>query len=93
VAETFTGNPFTDSFVADNTFIRTFDENIEDGELIWHRDRKDRVIKVIEGVNWKIQYDNHLPQTLEPGKWYYVKKEQYHRVHKGNGKLVIEIQE
>ena len=93
MVETFTGNPFSDSFVADNTFIRTFDESVEDGELIWHKDRKDRVIKVIEGVDWKIQYDNQLPQILEHDKWYYIKKEQYHRVHRGKGKLVIEIQE
>ena len=91
--ETFIGNTFTDSFVADNTFIRTFDENVDDGELIWHKDRKDRVIKVIEGVDWKLQKDNQLPMVLEPGTWYYIKKEQYHRLLKGIGKLKLEIQE
>jgi hypothetical protein len=91
--EIFTGNPFSDSFVSENRFKRVFDEQVDDGELIWHKDRKDRVIYVIESNGWKIQYDNQLPIDLVNGNTYYVEKENYHRVHKGKGNLVIEIQQ
>jgi len=91
--ETFIGNPFSDSFVSENKFVRTFDEQVDNKELIWHKDKKDRTIYVLESNGWKIQYDNQLPIDLVNGQTYYVKKESYHRVHKGTGKLVVEIQE
>jgi len=92
--ETFIGNnPFSDSFVSENRIKRIFDEQVDNGELIWHRDRKDRVIYVLQGSGWKIQYDNQLPIELVDGQTYYVKKESFHRVHKGIGKLIIEIEE
>jgi hypothetical protein len=91
--EIFTGNPFSDSFVSENRFKRVFDEQVDNSELIWHKDKEDRVIYVIESNSWKIQYDNQLPIDLVNGNTYYVKKENYHRVHKGKGNLVIEIQQ
>ena len=91
--ETFIGNPFSDSFVSENKFVRTFDEQVDNEELIWHKDKKDRIIYVLKSNGWKIQYDNQLPIELVNGQTYYVKKESYHRVHKGIGKLVVEIQE
>ena len=91
--EIFTGNPFSDSFVSENRFKRVFDEQVDNSELIWHKDKEDRVIYVIESNGWKIQYDNQLPIDLVNGNTYYVKKENYHRVHKGKGNLVIEIQQ
>ncbi len=91
--EIFTGNPFSDSFVSENRFKRVFDEQVDNSELIWHKDKEDRVIYVIESNSWKIQYDNQLPIDLVNGNTYYVKKENYHRVHKGKGNLVIEIKQ
>ncbi len=91
--EIFTGNPFSDSFVSENRFKRVFDEQVDNSELIWHKDKEDRVIYVIESNGWKIQYDNQLPIDLVNGNTYYVKKENYHRVHKGKGNLVIEIKQ
>ena len=87
--------PFEDfeKSIYKNVFTRVFKENIKDKQLIWHKDRKDRVVKVIYGTGWKLQYDNQLPIDLVNGQTYYVKKESYHRVHKGIGKLVVEIQE
>ena len=34
--------------------LRTFD-NVDSDELIWHRDEKNRTIKVIESKDWKLQ--------------------------------------
>ena len=87
--------PFEDfeKSIYDKVFTRVFKENIKDKQLIWHKDRKDRVVKVIYGTGWKLQYDNELPTELEIGHNYYIKKEQFHRLHKGNSELKIEIKE
>jgi hypothetical protein len=87
--------PFEDfeKSIYDKVFTRVFKENIEDKQLIWHKDRKDRVVKVIYGTGWKLQYDNELPTELEPGQNYYIKKEEFHRLHKGNSELKLEIKE
>ena len=41
-------------------YTREFNFDVEDKELIWHRDKLDRKIKVVSGVNWKLQMDNEL---------------------------------
>ena len=48
----------------DNDDIRTFSESVDEMELIWHRDREDRKITIIEGRDWKLQMDNELPVSL-----------------------------
>ena len=87
--------PFDDfeKSIYDKVFTRVFKQNIEDKQLIWHKDRKDRVVKVIWGTGWKLQYDNELPFELEVGQNYYIKKENFHRLHKGNSELKLEIKE
>lgn len=76
-----------------NCILRWFTEDVEEEELTWHKDRKDRVVKVIGGKNWKIQFDNELPINLERNKEYFVPKETYHRIIKGEYNLVLEIEE
>jgi len=76
-----------------NVFTRVFKENVKKEQLIWHKDRKDRVVKVIYGTGWKLQMDNELPFELELGQNYYIKKENFHRLHKGNSELKLEIKE
>ena len=67
--------------------------DVEDKELIWHRDKLDRKIKVVSGVNWKLQMDNELPEVLKVGNEYNIPKMVYHRLHKGEGRLIIDIKE
>jgi hypothetical protein len=69
--------------------VRTFDENVDSEELIWHKDRQNRRIHILSGDNWYLQLDDQLPKVLEVGKEYYIPKETYHRVIKGEGNLVI----
>jgi hypothetical protein len=87
--------PFEDfeKSIYDKVFTRVFKLNVKKEQLIWHKDRKDRVIKVIYGTGWKLQYDNELPFELELGQNYYIKKENFHRLHKGNSELKLEIKE
>lgn len=72
---------------------RTFSDDVDEDELIWHMDKRDRYVRVKESKGWKFQYDNELPIDLEVGKTYFIEAMRYHRVIKGNGNLVIEIRE
>jgi mannose-6-phosphate isomerase-like protein (cupin superfamily) len=73
--------------------IRTFDENVDGHELVWHRDKRDRVVRVLEGNGWWFQMDNSLPLELKVGTEVEIPKETYHRVIKGDTPLKIKITE
>jgi len=87
-----TGNPYND-INDDDKFVRTFEENVEIDDLIWHRDKKNRVITILEGDDWQLQMENELPFVLTQGQNYYIQKEVYHRVIKGEGQLKLSIKE
>jgi UDP-2,3-diacylglucosamine pyrophosphatase LpxH len=74
----------------DNGDIRTFDNPNED-DLVGHRDKENRMIEVLEGENWEIQYEDELPILMFVGDEFYIPKMVFHRLHKGNDKLVIKI--
>ena len=50
--------PYTQTNLSDNTFERIFDLSVDNEELVWHRDRKTRFVKVLEGVGLKFKFDN-----------------------------------
>lgn len=83
--------PYQDSKINNNEKIRTFTQEIDSGELMWHRDRKDRIVEIIESDGWKLQLDNELPIDMTVGKKYFIPEGIYHRTIKGNGNLVIKI--
>ena len=91
--ETSTGKPYEDQLnLFDKKFVRTF-YNAESDELIWHRDAKNRTVKVLKSDGWRFQMDNELPMELKPGHLLEIEKETYHRLHKGVGELILEIEE
>lgn len=79
--------------VKDNVITRVIPENVTSAELVWHRDRNDRVVEILQSEGWKFQMDNELPQTLKRGDILEIEKNTYHRVIKGTGDLVIKITE
>jgi hypothetical protein len=87
--------PFEDfeKDVYSNIFTRVIAEDVEKEQLIWHKDKTDRVVKVIYGTGWKLQKDNELPFELEIGNNYHINKEQFHRLLKGDSELKLEIKE
>ena len=93
MVEISSGKPYSESKISENKFVRTFDEKVVNDELVWHRDRKSRTIKVLNGKGWKLQYDNHLPIELVNGVKYFIAKGTFHRIHKGKNKLKVEIVE
>ena len=71
--------------------IRTFSKNVDPMELVWHQDKEDREIEVLEGKGWKLQMDNELPFELVRGDHIFIRENQIHRVLKGKTDLKIKI--
>jgi len=72
--------------------IRTFSETVDENDLIWHRDRTNRTLRILSGTDWKLQLDDKLPETLATGGEYFILKDTYHRLIKGHGDLVVRIE-
>ena len=83
--------PFKEEKIKDNIFIRTFSTDVDEMDLIWHTDKENRFIKVLEGNGWQFQYDEELPFEMTEGLGFPVMKGQIHRVIKGLGPLKIEL--
>jgi hypothetical protein len=71
--------------------IREFDQSLTQGDLIWHRDKEDRLISPMNKTNWMIQIDNELPKSIEENT--FIPKEVWHRLIKGSGDLIVKILE
>jgi hypothetical protein len=74
-----------------NLIVRTFSQDIDEDELVWHRDKKDRQVTVLEETDWQFQFDNEIPQLLKDV--IFIPKNTYHRLIKGTGELNIQILE
>jgi quercetin dioxygenase-like cupin family protein len=72
---------------------RVFNKNTDTHELVWHRDKNDREVTIVEGNGWMFQMDNKLPISLNNGDVLYIPKNTYHRVIRGIGDLKIKIKE
>ena len=87
--------PYQDTQLTEDTFQRTFQEDVDTEELVWHRDHNDRAVMPVSGKGWKIQLDNKLPIPLNINESIYVPKNVYHRLIKGRSteNLVVEVTE
>jgi quercetin dioxygenase-like cupin family protein len=71
--------------------VRTFSKNVNKLELVWHQDKEDRNIEILEGEGWSFQRDNELPVSLKEGDRIFITANQIHRIIKGNTDLKIKI--
>jgi hypothetical protein len=85
----FMNLPFKEKLLSENIFLRTFDQNTDPIEYVWHRDREDRIIESLDQTDWMIQIDNQLPKQIS-GE-IFIPKGVYHRVIKGSGELKIKL--
>ena len=83
-------NPYS-QIRENNLIVRTFSQDIDEEELVWHRDREDRQVTVLEETDWQFQFDNELPQVLK--NTIFIPKNTYHRLIKGTGELNVHITE
>jgi len=77
----------------DGKIRRTFSPDIDSDELKWHQDLNDRKVTVIEDGGWSFQIEDDLPNKLSVAEQIYIPKFVWHRVIKGEGTLIVEIQE
>lgn len=84
--------PF-EQVVEDKKLIRTFHQDVEDDELKWHQDLKDRSVTILQSDGWEFQMDNGLPNKMNVGDKIFIPKFVWHRVIKGKGDLVVSIEE
>jgi quercetin dioxygenase-like cupin family protein len=79
--------------INNNSRLREFKVDVDDDELKWHRDEKDRHVTILEGEDWQFQRDNELPFILKEGDIIFIAKGTYHRILKGSSNLLINILE
>ena len=72
-----------------NANIRKFSSDVDEMELVWHRDREDRLIESTHDTDWKFQFDNEIPESLN--NEIFIKKGEWHRVIKGSGDLILKV--
>jgi hypothetical protein len=80
--------PFQETKLSDNEFIREFKQDTDSGEMVWHRDREDRIIESIGDTDWLIQIDNELPKVIDK---VLIPMGVYHRLIKGTRDLKIKL--
>jgi len=83
--------PFKEKQIGKQLFLREFSTNVDEMDLIWHTDREDRIVHVLEGNNWKFQFDEQLPFEMLDGIDIIIPKGIIHRIIKGNGPLKIKV--
>ena len=84
-----TGRPYSE--IKENGYIiREFSQDTPSYELVWHRDKQDRIVQAINDTDWLFQLDNDIPRRLLKDKLF-IPKETYHRLVKGTGDLVVKI--
>ena len=83
------GRPYVDIETNNKYTLREFSETIDPIELMWHRDDEDRTIEIVGETNWQIQLEDQLPTSLNTPL--FIPKHEWHRVIKGEGKLIIKI--
>ena len=83
--------PFSQNKISSRLLLRECSRETPQDHLVWHRDKQDRVVRVVSGSGWKIQFDNNLPVDLLEGKSYRIQKNVFHRVIKGDSDLVVEV--
>jgi len=83
--------PFTEEVYSSDTILRHFDVKAPDHLYKWHADDEDRFIESLNENDWLFQFDNELPQSLEPGKIIQIPIGIMHRLIKGTSELSISI--
>ena len=85
-------NAYTEKKIDQNAFERTFSFSTSDEYLVWHRDREDREVSLVEGEEWYIQLDNELPRLLSKDTSCNIPKLTWHRIiNKNRSNLVINV--
>lgn len=87
-------NPYIDYNRDETSWTREFCPDVDNDELVWHRDKKDRTVEILEGDGWFFQMDEDVPFEMKAGDVLNIPMETYHRIYKsGCTPLKIRITE
>ena len=76
----------------ENFYVKAgFDPTAPDHLYKWHADEEDRFVESLNENDWQFQFDNELPQEIQPGKIIHIPKGLIHRLIKGTSELSISI--
>ena len=84
--------PFQQEII-DGKIRRTFSPDVESDELKWHQDLKNRKVTIIESGGWQFQMDDSVPNKIQNAEQLWIPKFVWHRVIKGTGNLIVDIEE
>lgn len=82
-------NPYKETPIGENEYIREFSHELSSDDLEWHLDKEDRIISPVDPTDWLIQLDNELPKIIKGD--IFIKKETYHRLIKGTKNLKLKL--
>ena len=77
--------------IASDFIYRKFTQDVDEDELVWHRDENDREIEVLGHTDWQFQLEDSIPQNLQDVL--FIPKNTYHRLIKGTQDLDLKILE
>lgn len=75
-----------------NGFIRTFFSDTCSSSLVWHRDKQDRTVTVLNGEGWFFQFEDQLPFELKKGMTFFIENNTFHRILKAEDSTNIEVE-
>jgi hypothetical protein len=84
-------NPYKENISENGARKRVFSKELHEAELVWHRDKEDRLVYPTHDTDWMFQFENELPRYMSPDEAVFIPKNTFHRVIKGNGDLEVEI--
>lgn len=87
--------PFRERHLSPSRLLREFSRNVPSDELVWHRDREDRLVRAVKGSGWFLQLDGDLPRPIRLGESHYIPAGSWHRMLRSPGadtlRLVVEL--
>ena len=84
-----TGRPYSET-EKKGYVVRKFSQETSSFELVWHRDKEDRIVQALHKTDWKFQLDNDIPRYLTETELF-IPKQTYHRLIKGTGDLKVKV--
>ena len=85
--------PYFEVLIGNDTKYRLFKGEMDERELLWHHDERDREIFILDGTDWQFQFDDELPIVMKSGDTIVIPNHRFHRVIKGKGNLIVKILE
>ena len=85
--------PYVEKLINENTRLRKFSSSTPEDQLVWHRDRQNRIVEVIHSNGWRFQRDDSVPALLSSGDILEIAANEWHRIIKGEGDLIVKITE